>query len=137
MARKKNATYKKDDLIKMIVDKVCTGIPQAQIKNDIMDLGYGPVYFYELYRDAKPIFQAALQGIAENRLEATIEEMEVQYTAALSDGDRRLANEIRKEINKISGLHQQKVDITTNGDSLNNISIIKIIEVKKSEDEEV
>ena len=130
MARKTKPTYKKDDLITMIVDKVTSGIPQAKIVADIKSLGYSTTYFYELFREAKPIFQAALQGIAENRLEATITEMEVQYEAALELGDRRLANEIRKEINKISGLHITKTDITTNGDSINNISIIKLIEIK-------
>ncbi len=136
MARKKNAKYKKDDLIKMIVDKVCSGIPQAKIKEDIMGLGYGPVYFYELYRDAKPIFKEALKGVAENRLEFTIEEMEKRYNEASDDGDKRLANDIRKEINKISGLHQQKVDITSKGDKISNIEIIKITQIKNEEDEE-
>jgi hypothetical protein len=135
MGRKIKPKYKKDDLITMIVDKVTSGIPQAQIVADIKSLGYSTTYFYELFREAKPIFQAALAGIAENRLEATIAEMEEQYKLALDAGDRRLANDIRKEINKISGLHQQKLDVTTNGDSINNISIIKIIEIQKEDDD--
>lgn len=135
MGRKIKPKYKKDDLITMIVDKVTSGIPQAQIVADIKSLGYSTTYFYELFREAKPIFQAALQGIAENRLESTIAEMEEQYKLALETGDRRLANDIRKEINKISGLHQQKLDVTTNGDSINNISIIKIIEIQKEDDD--
>jgi hypothetical protein len=130
MGRKIKPKYKKDDLITMIVDKVTSGIPQAQIVADIKSLGYSTTYFYELFREAKPIFQAALQGIAENRLESTIAEMEEQYKLALETGDRRLANDIRKEINKISGLHITKTDITTNGDSINNISVIKLIEIK-------
>ena len=137
MARKKKAKYKKDDLIKMIVDRVCEGIPQGQIKKEIMSLdgGYSAVYFYELYRDAKPIFREALKEVAENKLEQTIAEMEVQYQSALEEQDRRLANDIRKEINKISGLHQQRVDITSQGDKINNIEVIKIIEVKNNYDE--
>lgn len=127
MARKKNAKYKKDDLIRMIVDKACEGLPQQQIKEDIIKLGYGVVYYYELYRDAKPFIKEALVGIAENKLEQTIAEMEKQYNEALNDGDRRLANEIRKEINKISGLHQQRVDITSKGESI-------IINYKKPEE---
>jgi len=53
-------------------------------------------------------------------LEETIAEMEQQYHEALKDKDKRLANDIRKEINKISGLHnqQQKLDITSNGESI-------------------
>ncbi len=130
MARKTKPTYKKDDLIAMIVDKVTSGIPQAQIVADIKSKGYSTPYFYDLYREAKPLIQAALQGIATDRLESTITEMEEQYKLALDEQDRKLANDIRKEINKISGLHITKTDITSNGDSINNISIIKLIEIK-------
>ncbi|MCP4761447.1 MAG: hypothetical protein GY870_06670 [archaeon] len=120
MARKKDAQYKKDDLIKMIVEMMCEGHPQAKIKKYIMSLdgGYSAVYFYELYKEAKPFLKEALSGIAENRLEFTIAEMEKRYDEAIELGDRRLANDIRKEINKISGLHQQKIDITSNGESI-------------------
>ena len=135
MARKTNAKFKKQDLVKMIVDWTCEGIPQAQIKTNIMKLGYEISYFYTLHKEAKPLIKSALQHIIENKLEETIAEMEVQYQAALSENDRRLANEIRKEINKISGLHQQKVDITTQGEKINNIEIIKIIEIKREDDE--
>jgi|694.fasta_scaffold42962_3 hypothetical protein len=135
MARKTNSKYKKQDLIKMIVDWTCEGIPQAQIKTNIMQLGYEISYFYTLHREAKPLIKSALQHIVENKLEETIAEMEEQYKLALEDGDRRLANDIRKEINKISGLHQQKLDVTTNGDSINNISIIKIIEIQKDNED--
>jgi hypothetical protein len=44
-----------------------------------------------------------------------------------------LAVDIKKEINKISGLHHQKIDVTTNGEKINQISVIKLIEVKKED----
>jgi hypothetical protein len=135
MARKTKPKYKKDDLITMIVEKVTSGTPSAQIIAEIKSMGYSTPYYYDLYREAKPLINEALKGIAENRLESTIAEMEQQYILAIEDGDRRLANDIRKEINKISGLHQQRVDITSQGDKISNIEIIKIIEVKNNEDE--
>jgi len=136
MPRKKKPKFKKDDLVKMIVDWAIDGIPQAKIKQDILKLGYQISYFYTLYNEAKPIIRETLIEVSKDRLEETIAEMERQYYEALNDGDRRLANDIRKEINKISGLHQQKVDITSKGDKINNIEVIKIIEVKNEEDEE-
>lgn len=137
MARKKTPTYKKDDLIKIIIERFTSGVPQASVVQEIINMGYSTPYFYDLYREAKPLIQEALKGIAENRLETTICEMETQYQQSLTNGDRRLANEIRKEINKISGLHQQKIDITTDGDKINSIQIIKLIEVKNNEDGKV
>lgn len=134
--RKKNSELKKQDLIKYIVDWTCEGLPQAEIRRKFMSLGYEISYFYEIHRHAKPIIKGALQHIVENKLEETINEMEEQYKLALDEGDRRLSNEIRKEINKISGLHQQKIDVTTNGEKINQISVIKLIEIKNSNDEE-
>ena len=135
--RKKNSELKKQDLIKFIVDWTCEGLPQAEIRRKFLSLGYEISYFYEIHKEAKPIIKDALQHIVENKLEETINEMEEQYKLALDDGDRRLANDIRKEINKISGLHQQKIDITTDGEKINKIDIIKIIEVKPNEDEKL
>jgi len=135
MARKTNPKYKKEELVKMIVDWTIDGVPHATIKNNIKSFGYEVSYFYLLKKEAKALIKEALIGVAEDRLAPTIIEMEEQYTLALDEGDRKLANEIRKEINKISGLHIVKTDITTNGDSINNISVIKIIEIKREEDE--
>ena len=134
MPRKKKPTYKKDNLIKMIVDWVIDGVPQAKIREDILELGYQISYFYSLYNEAKPIIRETLIEVSKDRLEETITEMEKQYYEALKEEDRRLANDIRKEINKISGLHQNKVDITSGGDKINNIEVIKIIEIQRDEE---
>ena len=136
MPRKKKPTYKKDDLIKMIVEWVIDGVPQAKIREDILKLGYQISYFYTLYNEAKPLIRETLIEVSKDRLEETITEMEKQYYEALKEEDRRLANDIRKEINKISGLHQNKVDITSGGDKINNIEVIKIIEIQRDEETE-
>jgi hypothetical protein len=41
-----------------------------------------------------------------------------------------------KEMNKLLGLHKpQKVDITTDGDKINTISVIKLVETKNENNE--
>jgi hypothetical protein len=92
-------------------------------------------YSYELLRQAKPIILDTLKDIAKDRLEETIVKMERMYQDALIIKDKKLALDIQKEINKISGLHNQKIDVTTNGESI-NITTIKLIEIKKENDDD-
>ena len=136
MPRKKKPTYKKDDLINMIVEWATSGVSSPEIRQKILKLGYQTSYYYTLYNEAKPIIRETLMDLAKDRLEETISVMEEQYRLALEEGERRLANDIRKEINKISGLHEQKIDITSKGDKINNIEVIKIIEVKNEDNED-
>ena len=136
MPRKKKPTYKKDDLIKMIVEWATSGISSPEIRQKILKLGYQTSYYYTLYNEAKPIIRETLMDLAKDRLEETISVMEEQYRLSLEEGERRLANDIRKEINRISGLHEQKIDITSKGDKINQIEVIKIIEVKNEDDED-
>lgn len=137
MPRKKKPTYKKDDLIKMIVEWATSGISSPEIRQKILKLGYQTSYYYTLYNEAKPIIRETLMDLAKDRLEETISVMEEQYRLSLEEGERRLANDIRKEINRISGLHEQKIDITSKGDKINQIEVIKIIEVKNEDDEDI
>ena len=136
MPRKKQPKFKKDDLIKMIVEWSMDGVSQPEIKRNIIDLGYQISYFYTLYNEAKPIIQETLKDFSLQTIDATITEMKEMRYRAEQEGDSRLALDIQKEINKISGHHQQKIDITSKGDKINQIEIIKIIEVKNEEDEE-
>ena len=78
----------------------------------------------------------ALKDISKDRLETTIVEMEKMLIEAKGTGDKKLALDIKKEINKISGLHNQKIDITTGGEKLNQISVIKLIEYKKNDSDD-
>ncbi len=136
MPRKKKPTYKKDDLIAMIVEWATSGVSSPEIRQKILKLGYQTSYYYTLYNEAKPIIRQTLMDLAKDRLEETISVMEEQYRLSLVEGERRLANDIRKEINRISGLHEQKIDITSQGDKINQIEVIKIIEVKNEDNED-
>lgn len=136
MARKRDPKYKKIDLINKIVEMSCSGISQPEILVWLKSEGECQLsYSYELLREAKPIILETLKDISKDRLETTIRELEQMKMDAKLSGDKKLAIEIQKEINKISGLHNQKIDVTTNGESINQISVIKMIEVKKENDE--
>ena len=135
MARKKEPTFKKQDLINKIVEMSCSGISQPEIMNWLLSTGGLQIaYCYVLLREAKPIILDTLKDISKDRLETTIRELEQMYLDAKLSGDKKLALEIKKEINKISGLYHQSIDVTTGGEKLNQISIIKLIEVKKDDD---
>lgn len=131
MARKKNSQIKKPDLIQMIVEWTGEGVGQHQIISNIKDMGFSIAYCYQLLNESKPLIKQMLIDIGKDRLEETISKLEGLYFQ--SNNDRRLQLEIQKEINKISGLHQQKIDITTEGEKINQIQIIKLIEVKNKE----
>jgi len=134
MARKKEPTYKKQDLINKVVELSCSGVSQPEIMNWLLTIGGLQIaYCYVILREAKPIILTTLKDIAKDRLEETIVKMEKMYQEALDTKDKKLALDIQKEINKISGLHNQKIDLTTNGESINSITTIKLIEIKKED----
>jgi hypothetical protein len=135
MARKKEPTFKKQDLLNKIVEMSCSGISQPEILQWLLTTGGLQIsYSYELLREAKPIILDTLKDISKDRLETTIRELEQMYLDAKLSGDKKLALEIKKEINKISGLynHKQEMDITTGGDK---ITIIRLVEKNKDEDD--
>lgn len=134
MARKKEPKYKKIDLIAKVVEMTTSGIAQPEVKQWLMEEGGCKIdYVYQVLNDAKPIILETLRDISKDRLEITIIEMEQMYLDAKIAKDNKLALEIRKEINKISGLHNQKIDVTTNGENINQVSIVKLIEIKKED----
>ena len=136
MARKKQPELKKQDLINKIVEMSCSGISQPVIMEWLNKQANIQIsYSYELLRQAKPIILDTLKSIAKDRLEETIVKLEIMYQDALDVKDKRLALEILKEINKISGLHNLKteVDVTTGGDK---ITVIRLFEKGKDEEDE-
>ena len=122
-------TYKKEDLVKMVVDWTAKGVNRARQLQYIQDLGYGVDYGYYIFKEAKPLINELLKDIGKGLLEETIAELRRMKVEAEEAEDLALALNIQKEINKVAGLHTEKVDVTTNGKSIENISIIKMVEV--------
>jgi len=131
MARHTNPEYKKDDLIKMVVEWTGKGITRARQVRNIEDLGYGIDYAYQVLRDAKPLINELLKDIGKDMFEQTIAELDRMKLQAENAGDLALANNIFKERNRIIGLYQDRIDLTTNGNAIENISVIKLVEVNK------
>ena len=139
MARRKDPKYKKIDLITKVVEMTCSGISQPQIIEWLKSEGECKIdYCYQILKDAKPIILDTLKDISKDRLEMTITKLEKMYENAENIGDKKLALEIQKEINKISGLHnhKQEIDHTTNGKDINTISVIKLIEIKNENNDD-
>jgi hypothetical protein len=133
MSRKKDPKWKKIDLITKVVEMTCSGVSQPQIIDWLKSEGECKIdYCYQILKDAKPIILDTLKDISKDRLEMTITKLEKMYENAENLGDKKLALEIQKEINKIAGLHnhKQEIDHTTNGKEINTISVIKLIEIK-------
>ena len=134
MARKLEPKYKKQDLIKQVVEMFSQGHSQYEILNWLRDEGEIQIsYSYEIIREAKPLVIETLKDIAKNRLETTINEMERMKTEAKLQGDRKLAHDIQKEINKVSGLYQERVDITSDGKAIDTSIKVVFIDGNKSD----
>ena len=76
-------------------------------------------------RDARNKIADIYKNWNENLLDQTIGDIEQQKRQAEKDGNRKLVLEITKEINKISGLYVERVDVT--GNIEHSINVIKII----------
>lgn len=134
MARKKNPKYKKQDLITKVVEMYSSGYSQYEIINWLGGEGECQIaYCYQILKLAKPLVLETLKDITKERIEITINELEKEKTQAKLLGDRKLALDIQKEINKISGLYQEKVDITTKGDKLDDVVKIIIVNGDKGD----
>ncbi len=70
--RRKDPEYKKEDLVKMIVEWTAKGVTRARQIQYIQDLGYGVDYAYYLFKEAKPAIDETLKDIGKNILESTI-----------------------------------------------------------------
>lgn len=136
MARHKDPEYKKEDLMRMIVEWKAEGQMHNTVIANIKELGYSIDYAYALLREAKPLILETLKDLAKDRIETTIAELETMKFNAMQVEDLNLALQIQKEINKITGLHLERLDVTTNGKPLENITVIKMVEIKKSEEDE-
>lgn len=115
------AQYKKEDIIDSIV-KMRTQ-DMAATKTIIRDylmgqLGYGQTYAYELLKEARKKIIEYYDATNEASLEEAIGQLEEMAENAKSQKNYKLAFNIRQELSKIQGHYKDKIDITTNGQSI-------------------
>lgn len=73
---------------------------------------------YELINLARAMIGEMYANTNSKVLEDAITSMEKMKEDALQKGDRKLALEVQKEINKVNQLYIQKLDITSGGDKI-------------------
>lgn len=125
--------HKREDIVDAVVKmRIEKGASTKTIINDFLmgQLGYKTSYAYDLYKQARvkivELYDTKNTELANEAL-GTLESL---YEDAISNGEKKLALEVRKEINKLTGLYAaEKIDIRGNVD--NKI----IIEIVKNKDE--
>lgn len=130
--------YKKEDIIDSVVRMRCElGASSKTILVDYLQgqLGYGQTYAYEIYKLArikiKSIYDTKTEELANEALGA----LESLYESAVKENNKKLALEIRKEMNKLTGIYEaEKIDITSNGKDITEIKLIRASSNKGEED---
>lgn len=125
---------KTEDLINNIVKmRVENGASNKTILDFLQtDLGYGQSYAYEILKDVRKRIQLIWDKNAEAHLEESKGQLEELYEGAIRRKDMKLALNIRQELNKLMGLYSpNKVDITSNGQTISEIKIIEITNEQK------
>jgi hypothetical protein len=120
---------KTEDLVNGVVKmKVENGASNKTILDFLMNnLGYGQSYAYEVMRDARKKIQEIWDKNAEAHLEEAKAHLEELYENAIRKKDMKLALQVRQELNKLMGLYSpEKLDITSNGQTISEIKIIEI-----------
>lgn len=103
-----------DALVKMRIDK---GASSKTIIQDFLmgELGYKQSYAYDLYQQARVKIQQLYDSKNEQIANEQLSRLESLYEDAVKAGEKKLALEINKEINKLTGVYAaEKIEITSN-----------------------
>jgi hypothetical protein len=121
-----------DAIIKMRIEK---GVSTKTILNDFLmgELKFKQSYSYVLLQEARENIKKIYQTTNEALANEALGHLESLYEDAIKDKNKKLALEIRKEINKLVGAYAaEKVEVSGNV----NIETIKLIEVIKDNGDE-
>lgn len=124
----KKHTFEKSDLIDHLISlRIEKGYTRLSLLNFLKnELNYSQSYSYELIQAASKEFDdRAIQNFGDD-LKEDIERFEALYESAILNKNLRGAREILKEISKLKGHYKERIDVTTNGENINN-TIINII----------
>lgn len=113
------------DIINEIVDMRISDMKSRKFIVDHLKTKYGykNSYSYQLIQVAnKKIEKLYADKFEQNSKEAKAQ-LEEMLQKAIEFNNDKLALSIRQELNKLLGLYQDKIDITTNGKSITDINI--------------
>lgn len=107
---------KTEDLIDDLVEKyIKEGFSRLDLVAYLMnELGYKTSYAYELIRMANKKIEDVMKETISDKFTMSLTLLQQQYHRAVKNKNDRLALEIVREINKISGLYKENVQL--NGD---------------------
>jgi len=119
-------------LVQMRIVQMAT--TKTMLEYLMVELKYHTTYSYELINESKrrigEIFKEEHQDsyeTAKARLEQIIEKTESE----------KIRIDALKEMNKLLGIYKAiKIDVTTGGEKINQISVIKLIEYKKNDSDD-
>lgn len=107
-------------------------MPKLQIAKMLAIEGLGPHQIRETLRRANDTITSFYDSSTELTLERAIGQLQEMMLEALKQGEIKTALDVRKELNKLGGLHTQKVELSG---SVTIPSIIEIVKVKKNDNE--
>jgi len=122
------AKYLREDLIQAVIKmKLQHCASQMTILNFLKnDTGMAQTTAYEIIAEAHKVIYETYKEWNKDMLENALADLEEQRESAKLSKEKKLVLEITKEINKLKGLHIQKIDHTTNGKDIGIIlNIIK------------
>ena len=124
---------KKEDIIKKIIDM---RLKECYSNMAILDylqneLGYGTTQSYEYIKMAKEVIRENYDANRPEAINEAVGQYEEMIRLAKKEGNLKVWNDLKKELNKLQGLYTEKIDITSGGDK---ITEIKLIQVKSKDD---
>ena len=126
-----NMKYKREDIIdsivKMRIEKACS--TKTIIQDYLMgQLKFGQTYSYDLLKAAREKIVKIYDTQNVSLANEALGHLESMYEDAIKQKNNKLALEIRKEMNKLTGLYAaEKIEVS----GAVKIETIKLVEIKK------
>lgn len=128
--------YKREDIIDSIVKmRIEKGASTKTIIQDYLmgQLKFGQTYAYDLLKAAREKIVKIYETQNVSLANEALGHLESMYEDAIKQKNNKLALEIRKEMNKLTGLYAaEKIEVS----GAVKIETIKLIEIKKDNDDE-
>lgn len=129
----KNRKKSKQQILNKTVEMIMKGFNNPEIIKEVSEFGgITEQHVYNYIREAKPIVKEKVTDIYKDDLESTILGLEKDMIEAKQAKQYKLVFQIKQYIAKLKGLEIDRTDITTKGEKVNQIEVIKLIEVKPS-----
>jgi hypothetical protein len=126
--------YKKEDLVNKIIDlRIKQGYSVLMIIEFVVSQGLSSRTAYNLLEESRSKIASYSEKDHMKALEDSINRFENLYADAIKENNKKEARELLKEISKLKGLYTEKVDVS--GKIEHSIDVIKLISVKKNEEE--